>query len=78
MKIRFPNYAGIQAINLAKTGFQICATTSEGEVPSNRKFTRQKLEQFLEGHSPCLVAMEACSTSHTGDASLWLQATRPA
>ena len=46
-------------------------------MPSNRKFTRPKLEKFLEVHSSCQVAMEACSTSRTGDASLWPQATRP-
>ena len=64
MKTRYPNDAGILAIDLAKHSFQVCATASEGEVLYNRKFTRPKLEKFLEAHSPCLVAMEACSTSH--------------
>ena len=78
MNTRFPNDADILAIDLAKNGFQVCATALEGEVPSNRKFTRPKLETFQEARSPCPVAMEACSTSHTGGASLWPQATRSA
>ena len=64
MKARFQDDAGILAIDLAKTGFQVCAIASEGEAPCNRKVTRPKLEKFLEGHSPYLAAMEACSTSH--------------
>ena len=75
---RFPNDAGILTIDLVKTGFQVCAAASEGEAPSNRKFMRPKLEKFLEAHSPCPVAMEACSTFRTGGASLRPQATRPA
>ena len=78
MKTRFPNVAGILAIDLAKIGFQVCATALQGEVLYNRKFTRPKLEKLLEAHSPSLVAMEACLTSHTGGASLWPQATRSA
>ena len=64
MKTRFPNDTGILAVDLEKSGFQVCATASEGDLPCNRKFTRPKLKKFLEAHSPCPVAMEACSTSH--------------
>ena len=64
MKTRLPNDAGILAIDLAKTGFQVCATASNGEVLFNRKFSRPKLERFLGEHSPSLVAMEACPTAH--------------
>lgn len=66
MKTPFPNDAAILAIDLAKPkrSFQVCATTSSGEVLYNRKFTRPKLEQFLGKHQPSLVVMEACSTSH--------------
>ena len=35
---RFPNEAGILAIDIAKTGFQVCANASEGDAPSNQKF----------------------------------------
>jgi transposase len=56
--------ASILAIDLAKHSFQVCGTTTEGNVIFNRKLSRSKLEQYLAGHSPCLVAMEACGTSH--------------
>ena len=54
----------ILAIDLAKHVFQVCATTADGTVVSNRKYTRGKLEKLLADHPPCLVAMEACATSH--------------
>jgi|TARA_R110002096_G_scaffold434457_1_gene656059 transposase len=54
----------ILAIDLAKHSFQVCATTAEGVVIYNRKYTRGKLEQLLTEHPTCLVAMEACATSH--------------
>ena len=69
MGSRFPNDAGVLAIDLAKTGFQVCAAASTGGAPSNRKFSRRKLEKFPGAHAPCPVAMEACSTAHAGDAS---------
>ena len=75
MKTRFPDDAGILAIDLAKTGFQVCAAASTGGAQSNRKFSRRKLEKFPGAHAPCLIAMEACSTAHAGDASRWPQAT---
>ena len=52
------------AIDLAKHSFQVCATTSEGEVIYNRKLNRTTLKKLLTGHPPCLIAMEACATSH--------------
>ena len=54
----------ILAIDLAKHSFQVCATTIEGVVVSNRKYSRGKLGQLLAEHPKCLVAMEACATSH--------------
>ncbi len=54
----------ILAIDLAKHSFQVCATTSEGVIVSNRKYSRGKLSELLAKHPPCLVAMEACATSH--------------
>lgn len=54
----------ILAIDLAKHSFQVCATTADGVVVFNRKYTRGKLQQLLAGHPSCLVAMEACATSH--------------
>ena len=37
----------ILAIDLAKHNFQVCATTSEGEVIYNRKYTRGRLAKLL-------------------------------
>jgi transposase len=54
----------ILAIDLAKHSFQVCATTAEGVIVFNRKYTRGKLSELLANHPTCLVAMEACATSH--------------
>jgi transposase len=54
----------ILAIDLAKHSFQVCATTAEGVIVSNRKYSRGKLSDLLAGHPQCIVAMEACATSH--------------
>lgn len=52
------------AIDLAKRSFQVCATDRAGSVLYNRTVSRTKLEQLLESQAPCIVAMEACATSH--------------
>lgn len=52
------------AIDLAKRSFQVCAVESSGSVIFNRTFSRSKLMELLAGLSPCIVAMEACATSH--------------
>ena len=54
----------ILAIDLAKHSFQVCATTAEGVIVFNRKYSRGKLSELLSDHPTCLVAMEACATSH--------------
>ena len=54
----------ILAIDLAKRSFQVCATDRGGAVLFNRTVSRAKLMQMLNGHEPCIVAMEACATSH--------------
>ncbi|WP_430448200.1 IS110 family transposase [Rhodophyticola sp.] len=54
----------ILAIDLAKHSFQVCGTTTDGEILFNRKYSRAQFEQFLTSHPACLVAMEACATSH--------------
>lgn len=56
--------SSILAIDLGKNSFQVCGTTETGVVLFNRSFTANKLEKFLAGHPSCLVAMEACGTSH--------------
>jgi transposase len=56
--------AHILAIDLAKRSFQVCATALGGAVLFNRSVSRAKLEKMLTDHLPCIVAMEACATSH--------------
>ncbi|MFC4346825.1 IS110 family transposase [Kordiimonas lipolytica] len=54
----------ILAIDLAKRSFQVCATDRDGAVLYNRMISRTKLEKLLEAQTSCIVAMEACATSH--------------
>jgi transposase len=56
--------AHILAIDLAKRSFQVCGTALGGAVPFNRTVSRAKLEKILAEQPPCIVAMEACATSH--------------
>lgn len=53
-----------KAIDLAKRSFQVCATARGGSVLFNRTVSRAKLMQMLRSQAPCIVAMEACATSH--------------
>ncbi|MFD2577726.1 transposase [Novosphingobium colocasiae] len=48
----------------AKRSFQACATGRAGSVLYNRTMSRAKLEQLLCEQDSCIVAMEACATSH--------------
>lgn len=54
----------ILAIDLAKRSFQVCGTDRGGAVLFNRVLSRARLLQLLNEQSPCIVAMEACATSH--------------
>ncbi|MCV3768983.1 IS110 family transposase [Rhizobium sp. TRM95796] len=54
----------ILAIDLAKRSFQVCGTDRGGAVLFNRLLSRARLQQFLSEQAPCIVAMEACATSH--------------
>ncbi|MDW9701693.1 IS110 family transposase [Sinorhizobium meliloti] len=54
----------ILAVDLAKNTFQVCGMTADGEVVFNRKYSRPKFERLLKDQPQCLVAMEACATSH--------------
>lgn len=55
----------VLAIDLAKRSFQVCGTDRGGAVLFNRTVSRLKLEQTLRAQPPCIVAMEACATSHS-------------
>lgn len=54
----------ILAIDLAKRSFQVCGTDRGGAVLFHRTLSRAKLMQMLNAQKPCIVAMEACATSH--------------
>lgn len=54
----------ILAIDLAKGSFQVCGVTTSGAVVFNRSVSRTRLLQLLGAQEPCIVAMEACATSH--------------
>jgi transposase len=56
--------ASIIGIDLAKRAFQLHGAAADGSMVFRRKLTREKLLVFLERHPKCLVAMEACATSH--------------
>ena len=54
----------ILAIDLAKNSFQVCAVRGDGTIVSNRAVSRPRLYELLAKHEGCIVAMEACATSH--------------
>lgn len=54
----------IIGIDLAKNTFQLCAVDAHQQVLFNRSVSRGKLAQVMSQLSPCLVAMEACSSAH--------------
>ena len=59
--LRFPDDAGILAIDLAMRGFQVRAVAPDRRAPSKRQFSRPKLERFPDVRP---VALEACSMAH--------------
>ena len=54
----------IIGIDLAKRIFQAHGAAADGTVVFRKKLTRGQVLPFLAQQSSCIVAMEACSTSH--------------
>lgn len=52
------------AIDLAKGNFQVCAVGPDGTVLPNRAMSRTRLAALLAEQPACVVAIEACATSH--------------
>ena len=52
------------AVDLAKGSFQVCAVGPDGTVLYNRALSRTRLAALLTEQPTCIVAMEACATSH--------------
>ena len=51
-------------IDLAKHSFQLHGAAADGSVVFRKKLTRTKVLGFLASQPPCVVAMEACASSH--------------
>ena len=56
--------SNIIAIDLAKNIFQVCHISVDGELLSNKAFSRQKLKELLAKAKPSIVAMEGCCGCH--------------
>ena len=54
----------LMAIDLAKSIFQVCGLTTNHRVLFNKQLKRNGLIEFMEKQAPCIVAMEACYSSH--------------
>lgn len=51
-------------IDLAKEVFQIHAVDARGNVVLKKKLRRKEMVTFFANLTPCLIGMEACSSSH--------------
>ena len=51
-------------VNLAKSVFQALGATAIGEPVFQKKLSRGQFLKFLSEQRPCVVAMEACASSH--------------
>lgn len=54
----------IIGVDLAKSTFQLHGARRDGTVEFRKKLTRPQFQKFMSGVAPCVVAMEACSSSH--------------
>ena len=51
-------------LDIAKNLFHAHGVAQDGKVVFSRKLRRAKLEAFFSTLEPCLIGIEACSTSH--------------
>ena len=49
---------------MAKNVFQVHGARRDGSVLFRKQLTRPQLKKFMSAHEACLVAIEACGTSH--------------
>ncbi len=54
----------IIGIDLAKRVFQVHGCDGAGKAVFRKKLTRGQFEKFMGDQPCCIVAMEACATSH--------------
>ena len=64
MRRRIDDEISMLAIDLAKGSFQVCGVGPDGVVLFNKAMSRPRLHQLLADQSACVVAKEACATSH--------------
>lgn len=58
------NTITLLGIDLAKNVFQVCAEDKDGNQLFNRCYNRSRFNRFIQSVEPCVVAMEACGSSH--------------
>ena len=51
-------------LDIAKSVFQVHGVDAAGQVVVRRRLTRGRVLMFFEKLAPCLVGIEACSSSH--------------
>ena len=54
----------IVGVDLAKSVFQVHASNSDGRAVTRKWLPRTRFLSFMSQIKPCVVAMEACATSH--------------
>lgn len=54
----------IIGVDISKHVFQIHGARADGSVAFSKKLSRGKLLPFLTSQARCVVAMEACASSH--------------
>lgn len=54
----------IIGLDLAKNVFQAHGAAADGSVVFRHKLSRAQLLKFMAAQRPCVVAMEACASSH--------------
>ena len=57
-------HATIIGIDLAKRSFQVHGARADGSVAFRKKLSRNKVLSFMASQPRCVVAMEACASSH--------------
>jgi transposase len=51
-------------LDLAKSVFEVCGVDIRDHVVLRKSLRRDAVAQFFADLPPCLIGMEACSTSH--------------
>ena len=51
-------------LDIAKSVFQVHGVDAAGQVVLRQRLTRGRVLAFFDKLTPCLVGMEACSSSH--------------